>query len=264
MVTSLVLPSATPVESFLRLLDGIDGCCAAVGTAVIGGNLKEGPKIDIQAAAVGEALEPPLSRRGCKVDDLVAVVGGLGLFWAGVLSTRANLALSAADRDAVMLNVLTPRPKVAAGVALREADVVTSIMDNSDGLGPTLEALASANSIGIELDFNDLTYPGAVERVADDLHVDPIRLAMGWGDWQLVICIPPEYLGIAQEAVKGAGETLDVIGRVVSEDGVRLISGGRKLRLMAPDSQRFARDSWFTTGIDGYITQLVEGPLTEI
>ena len=61
LLTSLVLESEMPISSFLRLLDGIDECCRLNGTGVIGGNLKEGKQIDVQATAFGCVPDRPLS-----------------------------------------------------------------------------------------------------------------------------------------------------------------------------------------------------------
>src|SRR5437763_819197 len=41
LLSSLTLPMSLDLDEFYRLLDGIDDCCRAVGTHVIGGNLKE-------------------------------------------------------------------------------------------------------------------------------------------------------------------------------------------------------------------------------
>ena len=53
IMTSLQLPASTRLVDFERLLDGLDACCAESGTCVLGGNLKEAPKLDVAATAVG-------------------------------------------------------------------------------------------------------------------------------------------------------------------------------------------------------------------
>jgi thiamine-monophosphate kinase len=262
LLTSLILPSDLPIALFVRLLQGIDDCCAQVGTGVLGGNLKEGPRLDLQATAVGEVPDPPLSRLGCKPGDLVAVVGDLGLFWAGVLALRERIDLRSEERDVLLQNILTPRAKVRAGMALRRAEMVSCAMDNSDGLGPSLETIASTNSVGIELNFKDVRFPDPVLHVSEALNVDPVRLAMGWGDWHLVVCLPKKQLAIAQDEVSYSNEELTVVGTVESGGGIRLEWGGGFGRLTAPDSERFTRGSWFTAGIESYVEQLVNGTLT--
>lgn len=39
MLTSFVLPAEMPLTDFTRLLDGVDACCVAADTRVVGGNL---------------------------------------------------------------------------------------------------------------------------------------------------------------------------------------------------------------------------------
>src|SRR5258707_14371590 len=53
LLTSLVLPNDLTVSELSRLLDGIDECSRANGTRVLGGNIKEGERIDLTATAIG-------------------------------------------------------------------------------------------------------------------------------------------------------------------------------------------------------------------
>jgi len=188
VLSSLILPSETRVGDFVRLLDGLDECCRSVGTEVIGGNLKEGSKVDLTGAAIGICEgNPPLRRVGSRQGDQVGVVGDLGSFWAGVLSVQRGLSISQSERASLLKNVLTPEPKVRVGKRLRELGLVSASIDNSDGLFPSLRALSQANRVGIELDFREVEFQSGVAAVANALRVSPVRLALGWGDWQLIV-----------------------------------------------------------------------------
>lgn len=123
-----------------------------------------------------------------------------------------------------------------------------------------MEELAAANAVRIELDLSRSMFSTSVNNIARGAGMDPIRLALGWGDWQLVVTIPGPDWEAASGILAASGERLTVIGRVVEGTGVWLRVDGEMRRLSAPDSERFAADSWFMSGIDSYITRLVEQP----
>jgi thiamine monophosphate kinase len=191
---------------------------------------------------------------------VVAVIGDLGVFWAGALSVFRKL-LSPDPGHALLRNVLLPKAKVASGIALHNAGVVSGLMDSSDGLGSTFEDLARASDVRFDLTMTDDALPGDVREVADRLGVEPWRLALGWGDWQLVATISGDAVEHARSVVAATGDEMHVIGEVVPGQGVWLRYGRLTGRLNAPLSERFAKDSWFTAGIESYITTIMSAPL---
>ena len=145
LLTSLILPNETTTDELVRLLDGIDDCCASNETRVIGGNLKEGLKIDVSATAIGFcAMGNCLSRTGCLDGDAIVVVGDFGLFWAGVLAVQHKLLTGSNEHD-LLRNILTPMPKVRVGWQIALNHLLTACLDNSDGLYASLAQLAASN-----------------------------------------------------------------------------------------------------------------------
>ena len=262
VMTSLVLPNDMLVRDFKALIDGIDACCSAVGTKVLGGNLKEGKRIDTQATAIGVCRPgKAMSRRGCRPQDVIVVVGDLGHFWAGVLAKRSNMSLDAATESKLLRNVLTPLPKVSIGYDLANRALLTCCMDNSDGLFPSLAQLSETNEVQFRIDFSTVTVCPEVCMVAAHLDMDPIRLMLGWGDWQLVGCAERGRLDELKSLAAVHGVPVHVIGEVVEGSGVQLLHDGHEGPMVPLDSQRFTRDSWFTDGIESYIASLKDGPL---
>jgi thiamine-monophosphate kinase len=260
LLSSLQLPAQMPVDDLGRLLDGLDQCADETGTTVVGGNLKEAEEVDVSATAVGWCDSQPLSRVGAQVGDSVLLIGEIGEFWAGVLAVKHRLI----ERDAahpLLRNVLTPRPKVAAGIELRRRGLLSACLDNSDGLFPSLTQLGEANTVAVCVERDRLAFPEAVTDVASRLETDPLRLALGWGDWQLVATCPPDRVSAAIKAAESVGESSTVIGTVEEGSGVWLAEGSKKGRLLPLDSQRFAPDSWFSAGIAGYIETMLVAPL---
>lgn len=262
LLTSLQLPSDTTVRAFERLLDGIDECCAQAETRVLGGNLKEAANLDVAGTAVGVCDTPPLTRLGAQVGDVVVVLGEFGSFWAGVLGVQRGFLEMDVD-EPLLRNVLTPRPKVATGLAARRAGLLTACIDNSDGLYPSLLQLAQASNVRLVVEADPVGFSDGVTRVARRLDTEPLRLAMGWGDWQLVGTCAPESLDALGQVVEHTGTELHRLGRVEDGAGVTAEVAGRSGPLMPLDSQRFAPDSWFSVGLDAYCEFLLNSPLLQ-
>ncbi len=261
LVTSLILPSDMAVDDFERLLTGIDDSCVTAGTSVIGGNLKEGREIALTGTAIGYCDGTPMSRSGATSGQMVVVIGDIGNFWAGYFAATRGLPLSGTDREFLMRNILKPTPKVAIGRELRTRRLMSTCIDNSDGLYPSLISLARINSVRIQLDFSHVSYDSAVEAVARQLGVQPIRLALGWGDWQLVGSASAQNVSIIEDICSQAGLHFSVIGRVTTGAGVHIFDDEKTGPLMALDSQRFAEDSWFETGIETYAAAMLNNSL---
>jgi len=262
LLSSLILPAEMTVSSFERLLDGIDACCSRVGTAVVGGNLKEGASVDATATAIGYVEEgPALSRRGASPGDLVVCLGELGSFWAGSLMVRGGHQLE--EGSQLLANVLTPLPKVGVGAALRRAGLLRCGIDNSDGLQPSLAQLAETSGVGIALELDAWEFSDGVTQAAASLETTPHRLALGWGDWQLIgSCEANEFPELERIAASKDVE-VHVLGEVVEGSGVSARFAGKEGKLMPLESERFVAASWFSAGLAGYIEQMLQTPLLE-
>ncbi|MCZ7651934.1 MAG: thiamine-phosphate kinase [Thermoanaerobaculia bacterium] len=257
ILPSIVMPGESEVHTLSRLLDGLDACSATVGALVVGGNLKEGPAIDATATAIGAARSRELvTRTGARAGQLVVLIGNTGHFWAAVLLKRMGIE----PDDRLLSAVLTPRPKVAAGTAFARERLLSACIDNSDGLQPSLQLLAEASSVGFRLDLDTVEFSRPVRAAAAQLGVPPLRLALGWGDWQLVGTCERDDL----ERVRAVcDEEVHVLGVVEPGNEVLAMVGGQLGRLGRFESERFAADSWFTAGLGSYIERILTGPLLQ-
>jgi thiamine-monophosphate kinase len=264
LLTSLTLPGNTTITQFQRLLDGLDECSGEQGCGVIGGNLKEAPAVDISATAVGRCIgSPPLGRSGACPGDLVVVLGDLGRFWAGALALREGL-IAPDPHHPLLEPVLVPRPQIGIGRLARERGLLTSAIDNSDGLYPSLAQIARASGVGLELDASGMRFGQDVRDMARQLGVDPVRLALGWGDWQLVATTSPRALKELQFAAGAAGIECSVLGRVTDGTDVSIRYRGRHGPLLRLDSERFTKASWFTAGLDAYIATMLQADVVPV
>jgi thiamine-monophosphate kinase len=137
--------------------------------------------------------------------------------------------------------------------ALAEAGIVTAAIDNSDGLLPSLLQLAEASNCKVNLNLDLLSVEGARE-----IEVDPARLWLGWGDWNVVASIPADAVAKAMEITDRQGIVSRQIGSIVGgSSGVVLSRGSVSCAAPRLESERFAQDSWFSQGIDAYVERLL-------
>lgn len=262
LLTSLQLPADMPLSAFERLLDGIDACASSHGAQVVGGNLKEAKVVDLSAVALGVCDSAPLSRSGAGPGDAVVILGDLGEFWAATLSLKAGLR-DKSPADPLLRNLLRPQAKTSCGVELRQRGLLTSCMDNSDGLQPSLRQLAEASNVAIHIDRDRFSFTKEVREAATGLDVDPFRLALGWGDWQLIATCRGEDLAEAREWAERTGTGFHAVGVVEEGGGVSLRDSEGEGLLLPLESERFSKDSWFTAGLDNYIGKMLEDPLRD-
>lgn len=255
-LSSFIFPNSFLVPDFTRLLDGLDDCCKSVETEVIGGNIKEGPSIDLSGTAIGSCGRRPMSRQGAAPGDSVVIVGDLGLFWSGYLAVNRDLAILKTDRTELLRNVLTPSPKVLAGQRLLDSGVVKSCIDNSDGLYPSLIGLTHKANLGVHLDLDSVDLPAVVNAVGAELDLDPVRLLLGWGDWQLILVTSNNMITEIRALTSDLDLSAQEVGRITETGCVRAVRKGHEGELLQLDSQRFSPDSWFSSGITTYIEKM--------
>ena len=249
-VAALDLPSDLPTAHLERLLTGIRDACAAHNLDYVGGNLREAPKLAAVGTAIGSCDTPPITRSGAKPGDLAVVIGLGGRFWADAL--RLELGISV-NRSASP--VFAPVAQVAAMQRLHAAGLIECAMDTSDGLAPSLYEIAAVNRLSIDIDLALIRSSSS----SSDVPERPERLWMGWGDWTVLAAVDPNNMTRVTELTGGAST---VIGTFAAGNrGVTLHDAGRSTALGRLESERFATDSWFVTGIQGYLRLLRELPL---
>lgn len=255
-VAAMECASDMSIESFERTLDGIRDSCSAAGLPYIGGNLRESSKFAAVGTAIGlcEGYQP-LSRVGARAGDLLVSIGSGGVFWRDALVLRdgGNLASKAASP------VYRPESQIRVMEELARRRLLNAAMDNSDGLLPSLAELAAKSGIGILLKLEKLTVPGVTAAGS----IDPARLWLGWGDWNVIAAVEPSHFDRINELGAAYSASVSSIGVFTSRfQGVRIERGGRTEEAPRLESERFARDSWMRNGgVEKYIDLLLSVPL---
>jgi len=221
-VAALLLPRTTDVSFLQEIARGMDNCAKQFGMAVYGGDTKEGDSIAISGVAMGRVpRDKILLRLGCKPGDIVAVTGDIGRgAWAIEMIKHGG-----PNREALEA-LLHPIPRLEAGWTLSESGAVTSCIDNSDGLATTLHQIATANSMGFEIEESKLPIFGKLKLMTGQESTKS-ALYKG-GDYELVVTLKPEAFESVQASLARRNLKLNMIGHVTKERGCLLVTSKGK------------------------------------
>lgn len=261
LVTSVEAPRTMAADDLAEFVSGVAAACARFNLEHLGGNLREAAEFACHSTVVGETGGfPLLSRQGCRVDDVIVVLGPCGEFAAAYLLARRY----GMDRleEAAKLRLTRPLPLVGGMGALRDRGVlINAATDNSDGLLGAVWNLAERSACRMVLEVEEWELSSRVRVAAEKLGVEPLRLALMWGDWNVVVAVSPsQYEPLKAACNDTAIESLR-IGRVTAgEPGlVRLVGDDlRETRVLR--NEAFA--PWnYSTGRDQAIARIMDESL---
>jgi thiamine-monophosphate kinase len=192
------------------LMAGLREECGEVGAAVVGGDVAAADVITLGITALGDLQgRDPVTLRGARAGDLVAVTGRLGWADAGFA------VLSRGFRSPVQIVAAHRRPVVPyrEGPWAAEAGA-TAMTDVSDGLIADVGHIARASGVRIELRTELVPMPIKLKEVGAALNIDPLVWVFTGGDDYALVATFPASTELPAAWV--------VIGAVVEGDGVRV------------------------------------------
>lgn len=211
--TALLVGLACPPQTALAwtddLADGLRDEAAAVGAAVVGGDVVRAEQVTVAVTALGDLQgREPVTRSGARPGDVVALCGRLGWAAAGLAvlghGFRSPAALVEAHRRPVPPYAEGPRAALAGA---------TSMVDISDGLVQDLGHVAAASAVAIDLHRAALDVPQQLVDIAAALGKDPYDWVLtGGDDHALAATFPeraPEGWQVVGTVSAGAGVTVD-------------------------------------------------------
>ena len=234
LLAAITVPEGAPDADLTAVADGIGAAAAAVGAAVLGGDLARGPAWSVAITVVGRA-ERPVTRAGALAGDGVWMTGVLGGARAAVTAwTRGDVPAPDARR-----RYAHPEPRIAAGRWLG-AYGARAMLDVSDGLGADAAHLAAASGVRIRLALETVPVAAAAIEEARRLSV-PVQqfAAEGGDDYELLVALPSGFdeSGV-REFQSATGIALTRVGTVERGGGVRAELLGRALELRGYDHFR--------------------------
>jgi len=230
---SLLLPSNLALEVLDGIYAGLRDEALRYKTAIIGGNIagvgKSGQLI-IDITVMGSVKRgQALLRSGAQVGDVLCTTGSLGDSAAGLYTLLQPEAAYRQEDLIVVRNAHTkPRPCVEEGRVLSRfgPQVVTSLLDVSDGLSGDLSHICERSNVGACVDLASLPLSQAMRRVAEVAGKAPEHWALHGGeDYELLFTIAPGYEQAVSDAVKQAtGTPVSVIGSIIpAAEGMSLL-----------------------------------------
>jgi thiamine-monophosphate kinase len=261
----IALPAAD--EAWLApFADGFAALAERYGVDWVGGDTTRGP-LNLCVTVLGEVPRGmALLRSGARPGDDVWVSGVPGLAALGLAHLRGECVLAAAARDAALVRLHTPEPRVALGFALR--GIASACIDVSDGLLADLghllcasgdEACAGARvamPLSAELEWDAVAAPltALLPPIGDALRRDAVLA--GGDDYELLFTAPAACresitaltapttapltrIGRIGAAVAGENGSLPSSDRRSAEPVITLIEDGRRTHLRSRGYRHF-------------------------
>jgi len=201
LLVNVVAPPEQNFQTLEKIYVEFSTLWEKYGAEVVGGDLAQGPVLELHVFGVGRVPKgTALFRSGAKSGDLIYVTGPLG---GAQLSGKQ----------------FTFEPRIEWGKALRESEVVTSMMDISDGLATDLRHILKASDVGAELDSSKVPMAAGPEGARRGT----IENALYDGeDFELLFTAPPNavFQGLEDFAVD-----FPSIGKITNRPEELLLDG---------------------------------------
>lgn len=172
--------------------------------------------------AIGEAkghIVP--SRSNAKPGHALYVTGHIGDAWAGLQIASGALQAEDIDTSATLLKAHTrPMPRLEEGRIL--SNLVSSMMDVSDGLLLDASRIAAASGVQIEIDLAELPLSKQFKTLVGEDRDARMKAATGGDDYQLLLTASPETV---------LSVPLTCVGICRPGSGVTLHSHGERIEL---------------------------------
>ena len=215
-LVTLGLPPDTEVHDLESLYQGMMAVSNEHGLAIVGGDMVRSPVVFVTVSMTGAMQGQPMVRTGAQPGDLVAVTGHLGGSGGGLKLMLEDPSEAGDAADYLRECHRRPRPAVAVGQTLVEAQIATA-MDVSDGLADDLAKLCQASGVSGKIFADRLpAHPFLTSRFPDDW----VDLALNGGeDYVLLFTGRPAKV---RHVVSGLTGGAAVVGEILEGEPGRI------------------------------------------
>lgn len=211
MLVNLVAPPTQRLDALEAVYAGMTEQCSRFGAVIIGGDLAQGPVLELHVFGAGRVPAGTARlRSGARAGDALLVTGRLGV-----------------SRSGRHLDFI---PRVEEGIFLRESGAVNAMMDISDGLATDLRHILGRSGAGARLDADRIPSNGTLGQALFDGE-----------DFELLLTVPPDRVDeLLARWNRRFDLPLSVIGSMTAQPGVLEIRrNGRVERLDARAFEHF-------------------------
>jgi len=183
---SIALPQHLQEQNFLKdFYLGVKKAADLYGADVVGGDLTSSPSLLFLDVACIGACSHPVRRSGAQVGDQIMVSGNLGSSKAGFEILNSEMKHLKLEFPSLLRAHLEPcaRLDLIKGLSL-ETELITSMIDVSDGLSSELHHLAQASGLHFQIDETNLPFDKNLPKLAEKL-CSPHGASIRYLDWIL-------------------------------------------------------------------------------
>ncbi len=149
LLVNVVAPPEQDFQTLEKIYVGMTALCERFGATIIGGDLAQGPCLELHVFGTGVLPSgTALLRSGARPGDFIFVTGPLGCSIEG--------------------RHLDFTPRVEEGIFLRETGLVNAMMDISDGLATDLRHILKQSGVGALLEAERIPKAGTLEQALHD------------------------------------------------------------------------------------------------
>ena len=266
ILLSTVMPNQMIDCEYQSFLNGVRDACNLWGGRLLGGNIKDGKAFSVTGTSIGgHTYGTVFTRRGMNSGDAICTVGDLGMFWFGILQLIEGKTVAELD-DYTRSFLLAPRPKIKESQVLAKSGLITTGMDNSDGIIGCLYELAELNNLTLHIDDKQFVPNTGLAQFCEKKGIDYRNLLLSFGGWDLVFACNPDDISELKNQFLQNNLSFNVIGYSTSNIGERVIFHKDNHEYSVKDfsSKRFDKHSYFSFGLDSFMKQFYVNNFEEI
>jgi hydrogenase expression/formation protein HypE len=215
--TAFILEEGTELAELGRIAQAIGAAARAAGVRLVTGDTKvvdngHGDGVYINTAGIGMVPDGVDIRPArAAVGDAVLISGEIGVHGIAVMSCREGLEFGTSVRSDT-----APLHGLVAGMVATGADVHVLRDPTRGGVSASLNEIARAAKVGVELVERDLPIPGTVRDACGLLGLDPLQVA---NEGKLLAIVPEADVDRVLEAMRAhpLGASARRIGSCVAE-----------------------------------------------
>ncbi len=187
-MASMFFPREFEMENLENFIKGMMEILKKYNVEYLGGDMKESKIAGMSGIALGVVdKDKILKRRGAKIGDGIYLTGSLGRQAAGYYLWKNGF-------EEGWKYLLDVEPRILEGREL--AGKASSCMDLSDGLLHTIQQMERINSLGFNIQFDELPIHPLAYEVSEDLKIPLETLVLSFGgEYELFFTSPSFILG---------------------------------------------------------------------